>query len=330
MTLSSTTSRMPTYTGNGSTDTYSYTFKINTAADLYVVTRVISTGVETVLTYPTDYTVTGAGDAAGGTIVLAAGNLASTKKLIIRRKPALTQSTDIRNGGAFYPSVHESRFDTLTMQIQSLQDELNRCLKLPETILASEFDPEMPAGIAGTEGKVFLTNDTGDGMAAVADWPSASDITNASSYAAQAAASAADADASADAADTSADDSASSAAAAAASAALAATYLPTVGGTRAAPTAIVAVSGITATAGIDHTIFIQGSGGAVDVSANPQISAGTTVGQKLRLIARDDTNTVMLEDGTGLSLNGTWIGSADSVLELFWDGTNWVEIGRNA
>lgn len=101
---------------------------------------------------------------------------------------------------------------------------------------------------------------------------------------------------------------------------------PTIGvvGTRAAPVEIVAGTGIAPTY-LQETQFIKGSGGAVDVSANPQISPGTTVGQTLKLISRSDTNTVLLEDGTGLSMEGAWLGVANSVIQFSWDGTDWVE-----
>lgn len=104
---------------------------------------------------------------------------------------------------------------------------------------------------------------------------------------------------------------------------------PTITGTRALPQSIVAGTGIAFVGTAwNSTWYIQGSGGAVDVSANPQIAAGTSVGQRLRLIARSNTNTVKLEDGTGLDLNGMWIGEASSVLDLEWDGTNWLETNR--
>ena len=102
-------------------------------------------------------------------------------------------------------------------------------------------------------------------------------------------------------------------------------------GTRASPSAIVAGSGVAFTgASIFNVWFIQGSGGAVDVSANPQIAAGTTAGKQfLLLIGRSDTNTVKLEDGTGLSLNGVCFLGADQMLLLIWDGTNWSEVSRS-
>lgn len=102
-------------------------------------------------------------------------------------------------------------------------------------------------------------------------------------------------------------------------------------GTRAAPTAITAVGGITFSGTQRNTIaFVKGTGaGTTDVSANPQISAGSTVGQKLKICQRSATDILKLEDGTGLDLDGTWLGDdASRELNLWWDGTNWKEEGR--
>lgn len=97
-------------------------------------------------------------------------------------------------------------------------------------------------------------------------------------------------------------------------------------GSRASPSAITAVGGLTpVVAGCDQVWFLQGSGGAVTVTANPQIAAGTFVGQKLLLKGRSDTNTVSFANGTGLSLNGDCLLGDDSTLGLTWDGTNWSE-----
>lgn len=107
------------------------------------------------------------------------------------------------------------------------------------------------------------------------------------------------------------------------------TTAPSITGSQASPTAITAVGGITFTGtAYDNIKFITGSGGAVTVTASPQIAAGTTVGQTLRLVSESATNTVKLQDGTGLSLNGAWVGGLNSVISLLWDGSVWVEVSR--
>jgi hypothetical protein len=108
------------------------------------------------------------------------------------------------------------------------------------------------------------------------------------------------------------------------------TDFPEVTGSRAAPQNITAVGGIAFVGTVKSSIwFVQGSGGAVTISANPQIAAGTVVGQTLKLQGRSNANTLTIKDGTGLSLNGLCLLAADSVIDLHWDGTNWVEDSRN-
>jgi hypothetical protein len=138
MTILSENSRM-TYTGNGATATYSFTFKVFNQSDLLVTVK-DTDGVESTLTLTTDYTVTINANGTGSiTLVnasqgwLTGGFLTTDYILVIRRNVDLTQETDIRNQGAFYPEAHEDAFDYLTMIDQQQQDALDRSIKLPES-----------------------------------------------------------------------------------------------------------------------------------------------------------------------------------------------------
>jgi hypothetical protein len=222
MSLASATNRVD-YTGNGNVDTYAYTFKIFSDTDLLVTVRNTS-DVESTLTLTTDYTVTGAGSSSGGNVVLVNsaqswldgdGDLKSGYVLSIRRVRPLTQTTDIRNQGDFYPEAHENAFDHLVMLDHQQQDELDRAMKLPETVVSAAFDAEIPAALVGEANKVLMTNDDGDGWEV---GPSSSDISSAQTYATNASTSATAAATSATAAATSATAAASSATAAAAAA----------------------------------------------------------------------------------------------------------------
>ena len=144
MTISSTTTRNDA-TGNGATSVYPFTFKIFNKADLKVTKR-DTDDVEYLLTVDTDYAVSGVGDTSGGSITLVAGNLPSGWKLTIRRVRPLKQETDIRNQGDFYPEVHEDALDGLVMQNQAQQNELDRALKLPETVTG--VSAELPVPVA--------------------------------------------------------------------------------------------------------------------------------------------------------------------------------------
>lgn len=183
MSLSSVNNRSQ-HTGNGAVDTYSYTFRIFDEDDLLVVVR-DTDGVETTLVKTTDYTVTGVGAASGGTVVLVNsaqawldgdGDLKQDYELSILRVVALTQVTDIRNQGDFYPEVHEDQFDKLTMIDQQQQDELDRSIKLPDSVDPSTFDTRMPASIVGQANVTITTNAAGDGFE---EGPTTAEIENA-------------------------------------------------------------------------------------------------------------------------------------------------------
>jgi hypothetical protein len=113
--------------------------------------------------------------------------------------------------------------------------------------------------------------------------------------------------------------------------------VPTVGAlqvvtaTSAAPVSITAGGGITPGGYAHETIYIQGSGGPVDITVNPQIVAGTVSGQRLTLIGAHDTNTVKLDDGTGLFMNGSYTMVKHSSVTFEWDsaGSRWQEVSRN-
>ena len=62
-------------------------------------------------------------------------------------------------------------------------------------------------------------------------------------------------------------------------------------------TAITAAGGITVTKAI---MRVAGNGGAIDITADPQIAAGTD-GQVVIIQGTHDTNTITLDDGAGLA-----------------------------
>ena len=196
MSVSSTNNRN-NYVGNGATGTYSFTFRIFGEDDLRVTVE-SPLGVTTQLTKTTHYTVTGVGALGGGTIVLVSGagawmtgaNLVTNWKLTVRRVVPITQLTDLRNQGAFFAEVHEDQFDKLVMTDQQQQDELDRSIKLPETLPGSAFSATLPASLPANPGATIIVNPTGNGFII---GPTANAITQASADAAAAAASEANA-----------------------------------------------------------------------------------------------------------------------------------------
>lgn len=138
MTVSSTTSKV-SYSGNGSTLAFSVTFYFLASAHLKVVVR-SSNGTETVKTLGTHYTVTGAGDPAGGTVTMLTAP-ASGETLVISRNVPLTQVTDYQANDPFPAETHEQALDKLTQITQQVQEELTRAIKLSvsNTMTSTEF-----------------------------------------------------------------------------------------------------------------------------------------------------------------------------------------------
>ena len=91
MTVSSSTIKN-SYSGDGSTTAFAYGYKIFAEADLTVIIR-SSTGVETVKTLTTHYTVSNVGVDGGGNVTFGSAP-ASGETVVIIRNTANTQTLD--------------------------------------------------------------------------------------------------------------------------------------------------------------------------------------------------------------------------------------------
>lgn len=128
MTVTTTTSRI-SYAGNGVTTAFSVPFYFLAAADLVVI-RTTATGTTT-LVLNTDYTVTGAGVPAGGTVTCTVAPTVG-QSLVIFRAPAETQTTDYQPNDPFPAETHERALDKLTMIAQRLKDLISRSFTLSD------------------------------------------------------------------------------------------------------------------------------------------------------------------------------------------------------
>ena len=140
MTITTTTIKN-SYSGNGSTTEFAYTFPINSTSEISVIER-SSTGVETTKSEgsgSTNYSIVDNG-ATGGTITMVTAPAAGTT-LVIRRNTALTQETDYVANDPFPAETHEDALDKLNMQTQELQEQLDRSFKVSRTntITTAEF-----------------------------------------------------------------------------------------------------------------------------------------------------------------------------------------------
>ena len=140
MTISTTTIKN-SYSGNGSTTAFSYTFKITADSEMQVIIR-SSTGTETVKTLTTHYTVSGAGDASGGTVTTTSGNtVASGETIILRRNTTQTQGMDLIENDPLPANTLETAIDKNLAIAQELQEQLDRSFKISRsnTITSAEF-----------------------------------------------------------------------------------------------------------------------------------------------------------------------------------------------
>jgi len=146
MTISSTTRVAGPFIGNGTASTFSFTFKVFTAADLFVQRVTTATGTITTLALTTDYTVSLNGNQntnPGGSITLVAGALASGYTLTITSDIGNLQPTDLTNQGGFYPEVITDSLDRATIQIQQVAATADNAIHAP--ISDGALDMTLPA-----------------------------------------------------------------------------------------------------------------------------------------------------------------------------------------
>ena len=159
MTISSTTVRN-SYSGDGTTDTFTYNFKIFQDSDIQVIIR-SANGTETIKTITTHYTVTDAGVASGGTVIFTSGNIpTNTETVVLRRNIPQTQAIDYIANDPFPAESHEEGLDRATMAIQQIQEEVTRSLKLSKTNTMTST--EFTVGAADRANKILAFDAAGE------------------------------------------------------------------------------------------------------------------------------------------------------------------------
>ncbi len=138
MTVSSTTTKV-SYSGNGSTTVFAYTFKIFAAAEITVIIR-SSTGAETVKSLTTHYTLSNIGVDGGGNVTFGSAPASGETVVLIRNTPN-TQTLDLVENDPFLSSSFEDTLDKITHQLIEQQEEIDRSIKVSRTnsITSSEF-----------------------------------------------------------------------------------------------------------------------------------------------------------------------------------------------
>jgi hypothetical protein len=135
--------------GNGVSTVFNVAWKILAKTDLHVY---VGTALKTV---DIDYTVSGFGSDAGGTVTFttAPGNGVS---VVILRARSVTRSTDYQAHGDFLESTVDPDFDNPVLLIQDLAQQLQRAFVLPESDPVSAY-PDWSAllSLANRKGKYF-------------------------------------------------------------------------------------------------------------------------------------------------------------------------------
>lgn len=129
MTVSSSTARVA-YSGNDSTTAFAVPFYFLASSHLEVILQAAD-GTEETQALTTDYTVTGAGSEAGGTVTMLTAP-ASGETLIIQRNVPATQTSDFPPNDRLPAATVENALDKLTMLVQQIVGGygIERVLKL--------------------------------------------------------------------------------------------------------------------------------------------------------------------------------------------------------
>lgn len=164
------------FTTNGSTTTFTFTFKCNSSDDVFVYSPEILTGLpKEPLGEDTDYTIAPTdGSYLNGGVVTISPALASTVALRIVRRIKQSQET---SSGAINPATVALALDKLTRQVQDAEDRKTRSLHIPESDSIA-YDMTIPNAIdrAGKNlgfddnGNPTVTDSSGTFTSASAIW----------------------------------------------------------------------------------------------------------------------------------------------------------------
>ena len=174
----STTSTKVTLSGNGSTHSFAFNFKIFADADLKVIIR-SAAGAETTKTLGTHYIITGTGADSGGNVLFKFNTgtssdahystsdyrPASGESVIIKRLLTLTQSTDYVENDTFSSTDHENALDRLTMATQQLQEQMDRKVGVSETTTITS--PEITGTASDRASKILGFSSDGNSLAVI-------------------------------------------------------------------------------------------------------------------------------------------------------------------
>lgn len=139
------------YTGDGSQVAFTYPFPIFVDADIEAFEDT------TQKTLTTDYTVSGAGDSAGGTVTFVTAP-ASGVVVTLKRNIAIARTSDFQESGEFRAKVINDELDTLTATQQQIETDQERSLRLAPT---DSFNASMEIPAKASRASKVLGFDSG-------------------------------------------------------------------------------------------------------------------------------------------------------------------------
>ncbi len=165
------------YTAAGGETSFDYDFPIFDA-DHLVVERTETDGTTvTTLTRTTNYTVSGVGEAAGGTVTLVSpASATATEVYTLYRDVPEERTTDFTDAGDFLAADINRELDLITMQMQQLRRDIGRSVVLPQADTISTA--ELP--IAASRASKFLAFDATGALIAAAG--TSADLTPVSTF----------------------------------------------------------------------------------------------------------------------------------------------------
>jgi hypothetical protein len=129
MTITVQTPKSGPYDGDGSTVAFSYGFLVEADSEIIVSVLNAAGNAVSVKTLTTDYTVSGAGNASGGTVTFVTAP-ASGEKIVITRAVTLSQGVDLQNRKVVDPETLEDMVNKVTRIVQDFKVDVDRAAKV--------------------------------------------------------------------------------------------------------------------------------------------------------------------------------------------------------
>jgi hypothetical protein len=149
------------FNGDGSTVDFVGNYYIPDTSAVQVITTDTTTGVDTVKTITTDYTVVIAVDSF--TVTFGTAPASGTRVTLLTDTPSLQNATYVEND-AFPAATTEDALDYLATAVRTLQAQANRTPQAPEGTLMSGFDNTLPPMISDNSGRALIVNEDATGF----------------------------------------------------------------------------------------------------------------------------------------------------------------------